>query len=63
MANAKAPEGRHEIARGASPGYDAKKTNKPRRGGTKMNMDGQDNLRLAPPLLPSVETENLKLLK
>ena len=43
LAKREAPEGRHERARGVSPGYDVpKKTNKPRRGGTKTNMDGQD---------------------
>ena len=43
LAKREAPEGGHERARGVSPGYDVpKKTNKPRRGGTKTNMDGQD---------------------
>ena len=35
LAKRRVPEGRHEIARGVSPGYEAQKNNKPRRGGTK----------------------------
>ena len=43
LAKREAPAGRHEIARGVSPGYDVpKKSNKPRRVGTKTNTDGQD---------------------
>jgi len=43
LAKREAPAGRHEIARGVSPGYGVpKKSIKPRRGGTKPNTDGQD---------------------